>query len=130
MGEPSRDEPTGGRADPNVVRRLLQHVPLSVTQTVLVTRGPLVLAVRGALKPAEAADVAVFVAEGWREAEQTLRIQFMPLPLGPAARLLLTYPLRGGYQLTLVDAEGAPLEQLRRLGGQLLAVLAAAGMGR
>jgi hypothetical protein len=53
----------------------------------------------------------------------------MPLPLS-SAHLLLTYPLRGGYQLTLVDAEGAPLEQLRRLGGQLLTVLAAAGMGR
>ena len=74
--------------------------------------------------------MAVYVAEGWRDTEQTLRIQFMPLPLSPDARLLLSYPLRGGTQLTLVDAEGAPLEQLRRLGGQLLAVLAAAGMGR
>jgi hypothetical protein len=88
------------------------------------------LAARGALKPVEAADVAVYVAEGWRDTAQTLRIQFMPLPLAPDARLLLTYPLRGGYQLTLVDAESAPLEQLRRLGGQLLTVLAAAGMGR
>ena len=126
----STEEADSGQVDANVVRRLLQHVPLTVTQTVLVTRGPLVLAVRGALKPVEAADVAVYVAEGWRDTAQTLRIQFMPLPLAPDARLLLTYPLRGGYQLTLVDAEGAPLEQLRRLGGQLLAVLAAAGMGR
>ena len=129
MNRSTVDEPEGGRVDPNVVRRLLQHVPLGVTQTALVTRGPLVLAVRGALKPVEAADVAVYVAEGWRDAAQSLRIQFMPLPLS-SAHLLLTYPLRGGYQLTLVDAEGAPLEQLRRLGGQLLTVLAAAGMGR
>ena len=126
----STEEADSGQVDANVVRRLLQHVPLTVTQTVLVTRGPLVLAVRGALKPVEAADVAVYVAEGWRDTEQTLRIQFMPLPLSPDARLLLSYPLRGGTQLTLVDAEGAPLEQLRRVGGQLLAVLAAAGMGR
>ena len=126
----STEEADSGQVDANVVRRLLQHVPLTVTQTVLVTRGPLVLAVRGALKPVEAADVAVYVAKGWRDTEQTLRIQFMPLPLSPDARLLLSYPLRGGTQLTLVDAEGAPLEQLRRLGGQLLAVLAAAGMGR
>jgi hypothetical protein len=126
----STEEADSGQVDANVVRRLLQHVPLTVTQTVLVTRGPLVLAVRGVLKPVEAADVAVYVAEGWRDTEQTLRIQFMPLPLSPDARLLLSYPLRGGTQLTLVDAEGAPLEQLRRLGGQLLAVLAAAGMGR
>ncbi len=130
MNRSAADEPESGRVDPNVVRRLLQHVPLGVTQTVLVTRGPLVLAVRGALKPVEAADVAVYVAEGWRDAAQTLRIQFMPLPLSPAARLLLTYPLRGGYQLTLVDSEGASLEQLRRLGGQLLTVLAAAGVGQ
>ena len=126
----SADDEDSGYVDVNVVRRLLQHVPLTVTQTVLVTRGPLVLAVRGALKPVEAADVAVYVAEGWRDAGQTLRIQFMPLPLSPEARLLLTYPLRGGHQLTLVDAEGAPLEQARRLGGQLLTVLAAAGVGR
>ena len=126
----SADDENSGPVDANVLRRLLQHVPLTVTQTVLVTRGPLVLAVRGALKPVEAADVAVYVAEGWRDTAQTLRIQFMPLPLAPDARLLLTYPLRGGYQLTLVDAESAPLEQLRRLGGQLLSVLAAAGMGR
>ena len=126
----SAEEDDSRRVDANVVRRLLQHAPLTVTQTVLVTRGPLVLAMRGALKPVEAADVAVYVAEGWRDTEQTLRIQFMPLPLAPEARLLLTYPLRGGYQLTLADAESAPLEQLRRLGGQLLTVLAAAGMGR
>lgn len=130
MTTSAADEPDSGRVDPNVVRRLLQHVPLGVTQTVLVTRGPLALAVRGALKPVEAADVAVYVAERWGDAAPALRIQFMPLPLSPAARLLLTYSLRGGYQLTLVDAEGAPLEQLRRLGGQLLTVLAAAGMGQ
>ena len=126
----SADDEDSGYVDVNVVRRLLQHVPLTVTQTVLVTRGPLVLAVRGALKPVEAADVAVYIAEGWRDTAQTLRIQFMPLPLAPTARLLLTFPLRGGHQLTLIDAEGAPLEQLRRLGGQLLTVLAAAGLGR
>lgn len=126
----SADDEDSGYVDVNVVRRLLQHVPLTVTQTALVTRGPLVLAVRGALKPVEAADVAVYIAEGWRDTAQTLRIQFMPLPLAPTARLLLTFPLRGGHQLTLIDAEGAPLEQLRRLGGQLLTVLAAAGMGR
>jgi hypothetical protein len=126
----SADDEDSGYVDVNVVRRLLQHVPLTVTQTALVTRGPLVLAVRGALKPVEAADVAVYIAEGWRDTAQTLRIQFMPLPLAPTARLLLTFPLRGGHQLTLIDAEGAPLEQLRRLGGQLLTVLAAAGLGR
>ena len=60
-------------ADPNVVRKLLQHVPLTVSQTVIVTRGPQVIASRGVLKPVEAADVAVFISEGWEERDQTLR---------------------------------------------------------
>lgn len=125
-----RDPADGVQADPNVVRRLLQHVPMTITQTVIITRGPQVLAHRGALKPVEAAEVAVYVAKGWQEAKQTLRVQFMPIPQATAARLVLTYPLRAGYQITLVDAEDAPLEQLRRLGGQILTVLAAAGIGR
>lgn len=129
MNASALDQP-GGRADPNVLRRLLQHAPLTVTQTAVVTRGPQVVAHRGALKPVEAADVAVFVAEGWQEAEQTLRIQFMPIPLSTTAHLVLTYPLREGYRLILVDGEAAPLEPLRRLAGQLIAVLAAAGIGR
>ena len=116
--------------DPNVVRKLLQHVPLTVSQTVIVTRGPQVIASRGVLKPVEAADVAVFIAEGWEERDQTLRIQFMRLPLSSFARLLLTWPLRGGYQLTLVDTEEASLDQLRHLAKQLITVLQAAGIGR
>ncbi len=122
------DNPGSSRADPNVVRRLLQHVPLAVTQTALITRGPQVLAHRGALSADEAGEVAIYVAEGWGETGQTLRIQFMPVPLSSAARLLLTYPLHDGYQITLVDVEAAPLEPLRRLGGQLMTVLAAAGI--
>ena len=117
-------------ADPNVVRKLLQHVPLTVSQTVIVTRGPQVIASRGVLKPVEAADVAVFISEGWEERDQTLRVQFMRLPLSSFARLLLTWPLRGGYQLTLVDTEEASLDQLRHLAKQLITVLQAAGIGR
>lgn len=116
--------------DPNVVRKLLQHVPLTVSQTVIVSRGPQVLASRGVLKPFEAADVAIYVAEGWEDASQTLRIQFMRLPLSSFARLLVTYPLKGGYQLTLVDTEEASLDQLRHLAKQLITVLQAAGVGR
>ena len=116
--------------DPNVVRKLLQHVPLTVSQTVIVTRGPQVIASRGVLKPVEAADVAVFISEGWEERDQTLRVQFMRLPLSSFARLLLTWPLRGGYQLTLVDTEEASLDQLRHLAKQLITVLQAAGIGR
>ena len=128
MADDQEHRPAG--TDPNVVRKLLQHVPLTVNQTVIVSRGAQVIASRGVLKPVEAADVAVFIAEGWNDAGQTLRIQFMRLPLSSVARLLLTYPLRGGYQLTLVDTEEAPLDQWRHLARQLITVLQAAGIGR
>lgn len=118
------------RTDANVLRKLLQHVPLTVSQTVIISHGPQVIAHRGALKQVEAADAAIFVAEGWRDVGQTLRIQFMPLPLSSSSRLLVTYALPGGYQLTLVDHEDASLDQLRHLARQLLAVLQAAGLGR
>lgn len=114
--------------DPEMVRRLLQHAPLSVSQTVIVARGPQVIAHRGALRQMEAADVAVYVAEYWRDKGQTLRLQFMRLPLAAAGHMLLTYPLVGDYRLTLVDAEDAPLNALRRLGSQLIGVLRAAGL--
>jgi hypothetical protein len=59
-----------------------------------------------------------------------MRVQFMRLPLLPADRLLLTYPLREQYRLTLVDIEDASLDQLRNLGSQLLGVLEVAGITR
>lgn len=114
--------------EPEMVRRLLQHAPLSVSQTVIVARGPQVIAHRGALRQMEAADVAVYVAAQWRDRGQTLRLQFMRLPLATAGHMLLIYPLGGDYRLTLVDAEDAPLNALRRLGSQLLGVLRAAGL--
>jgi len=126
------DEPESRReaANATIVRKLLQHVPLTVSQTVIVTRGPQVIAHRGEMKPVEAADVAVFIADGWRDTGQTMRIQFMRRPLSPTARLLLTYVMAEGYQLTLVDGEDASLDQLRHLGKQLITVLQAAGIGR
>lgn len=122
-------QPTGD-VDPETVRNLLQHVPLGVSQTIIVTRGPQLIAHRGALKQVEAVDVAVYVANEWRDTGQTLRVQFMRLPLSPLSRLVLTYPLRDDYRLTLVDSEDATLDGLRKLSNQLLGVLEVAGIGR
>lgn len=122
-------QPASG-VEPELVRSLLQHVPLGTSQTILVTRGPQLIAHRGILKQVEALDVAVYIAQEWRDTGQTLRVQFMRLPLSPLSRLLLSYPLDDGYRLTLVDNEDAFLDQLRKLSNQLLGVLEVAGIGR
>lgn len=116
--------------DPDMVRNLMQHVPLGATQTIIVTRGPQVIAYRGNLKQVEVLDIAVHVDHEWRDARQTLRVQFMRLPLSPLSRLLLTYPLRDNYRLILVDGEDATLNPLRKLSSQLLGVLEVAGIGQ
>ena len=122
--------PPPAAIDPEVVRNLLPHVPISASQSVLVTRGAQLIAYRGALKQVEALDVAVYVQQEWRDAGQTMRVQFMRLPLSPVSRLLLTFPLRDDHRLILVDSEDASLDQLRKLSNQLLGVLEVAGMGR
>lgn len=121
---------SAGDVNPEVVRGLLQHAPLGAAQTVIVALGPQVIAHRGALKEVEAADVAIFADYEWRDEGQSLRVQFMPLPLSPLFRLLLIFPLRDDYRLILVDNEDAPLEPLRKLSVQLLGVLEVAGIGR
>lgn len=119
-----------GDVEPEVIRGLLQRVPLGASQTALLTRGPQLIAFRGALKQVEALDVTVHVAADWHEVGQTLRVQFMRLPLSPLSRLILVYPLRDEYRLILVDSEDASLEPLRKLSNQLLSVLEVAGIGR
>lgn len=116
--------------EPEMIRGLLQRVPLGVNQTALLARGSQLVAYRGSLKQVEALDVAVHVAQDWREIDQTLRVQFMRLPLSPLSRLIAVYPLRDDYRLVLVDSEDAPFEQLRKLSVQLLSVLEVAGIGR
>ncbi len=113
-----------------MIRGLLQRVPLGVNQTALLARGSQLVAYRGSLKQVEALDVAVHVAQDWREIGQTLRVQFMRLPLSPLSLLIAVYPLRDDYRLVLVDSEDAPFEQLRKLSVQLLSVLEVAGIGR
>lgn len=71
--------------EPEMIRGLLQRVPLGVNQTALLARGSQLVAYRGSLKQVEALDVAVHVAQDWREIGQTLRVQFMRLPLSPLA---------------------------------------------
>lgn len=116
--------------DPDLIRSLLQHVPLGASQTIIVTRGPQLVTYRGTLKQVEVLDIAVHVDSEWRDAGQTMRVQFMRLPLSPLSRLLLTYPLRAPYRLILVDGEEASLDPLRKLSNQLLGVLEVAGLGR
>lgn len=127
--EQQTGQPTGD-VEPEVIRNLLRHAPLGATQTIILARGPQLIAYRGALKQVEALDVAGQVDTGWRDAGQTLRVQFLRLPLAAHARLLLTYPLRDAYRLILVDNEDAPLEPLRKLSNQLLGILEVAGIGR
>lgn len=122
--------PPASDIDPDVLRNLLQRIPLGAAQTILITRGGQLLTFRGALKQVEAQDVAMHVDQGWRDAGQTLRVQFMRLPLSPLSRLLVVHPLRDTYRLILVDSEDASLELLRKLSSQLLGVLDIAGIGQ
>jgi hypothetical protein len=122
--------PSANTPNPEELRGLLQHAPLGAAQTIIVARGPQALAYRGALREVEAADVAVFVHNEWREGGQTLRVQFMPVSHSPNSRLVLVYPLSDAYRLILVDNENAPLGPLRKLSVQLLSVLEVAGIGR
>lgn len=116
--------------DAETIRNLLQRVPLGATQTIVLTRGPQLVAFRGTLKQVEALDVAVHVANEWQDSGQTQRLQFMRLPLSTTKNLLLIYPLRDEYRLVLVDKEDAALEPLRKLSNQLLSILEVAGIGR
>jgi len=122
--------PPASDVDPDVLRNLLQRIPLGAAQTILITRGGQLLTFRGALKQVEAQDVAMHVDQDWRDTGQTIRVQFMRLPLSPLSRLLAIYPLRDTYRLILVDSEDASLEPLRKLSSQLLGVLDVAGIGQ
>ena len=122
--------PPASDVDPDVLRNLLQRIPLGAAQTILITRGGQLLTFRGALKQVEAQDVAMHVDQDWRDAGQTLRVQFMRLPLSPLSRLLVVHPLRDTYRLILVDSEDAALEPLRKLSSQLLGVLDIAGISQ
>lgn len=122
--------PPANDVDPDVLRNLLQRIPLGAAQTILITRGAQLLTFRGALKQVEAQDVAMHVDQEWHDTGQTMRVQFMRLPLSPLSRLLAIYPLRDAYRLILVDSEDASLEPLRKLSNQLLSVLDIAGIGQ
>lgn len=126
----SQTNPPASDVDADMLRNLLQRVPLGASQTIIVTRGVQLVTFRGALKQVEAQDVAVHVDQGWRDAGQTMRVQFMRLPLSPLSRLLVIYPLRDSYRLILVDSEDAALDSQRKLSNQVLGVLDVAGIGR
>lgn len=104
-------------------RKLLQQIPLSPNQTVLLARGPQLLAHRGELRQTEALDIAVYVAGGWKEQGQAARVQFIQLPITPPDRLLFTCRLGTQFLVTFVDAADAPLPDLIRLAEQFLAMV-------
>jgi hypothetical protein len=96
-----------GKVDARVVQKLLKQAPLGSGQTAIVCQGSQLVAQRGALTRVEALDVAIHVADEWRETGQSLRVQFMRLPFSPEPHILLTCPLRDAYRLILVDGEDA-----------------------
>lgn len=124
-------EPSQAEADSERQLRLqsaLKQVALSAGQTVVVARGPQVLAHRGELKLTEAQDVAVHVAQGWQDQGQSARIQFMRLPLLADERLLYTLPLADGYLLTIVEFAGGSFSRVTQLARQLAPLLESAGL--
>lgn len=104
-------------------RRLLQQIPLSANQTVLLARGPQLLAHRGELRQTEALDIAVFVAGGWNERGQAARVQFMLPPAISEDRLLYTCRLGSQFLVTFADAVDAPLPALMQLAEQFLSMV-------
>jgi len=109
-----------GRADTGKLNRkaaeaVIRKVELQPGQTIIFSRGPVLLLFRGDLKAAEATDIAVQVADTWADAGQTIRIQFMRLPLLPTECLLYTTYLNARYLLTIVDSADASFLRVKRL---------------
>lgn len=128
MNDDAAPPPETDRLLKQKVQTALNQVPLMAGQTVVIARGPQVLVHRGDLKPIEAQDIAVQVAEGWHDRGQTVRIQFMRLPLLAEERLLYTSTLAAGYFLTVVDGADAPLTRVAGLARQLQPLLEQAGL--
>lgn len=123
MGSEIKIRQNPARRGQEAARKLLQQIPLSANQTVLLARGPQLLAHRGELKLTEALDIAVFVANGWQDVGQQARIQFMRLPIVPSERLLYTCRLGPEFLITFADAADAPLPRLIELAQQFLGKL-------
>lgn len=129
IGEESTP-PATDRQFKQQVQAALKQVALTAGQTVIVARGPQVVAHRGELKLTEAQDIAGHVSNGWQERGQTARIQFMRLPLLADERLLYTQPLSAGFLLTIVERAEVPLSRSSQLARQLLPLLETAGLTR
>lgn len=110
------------------LQQALQRVSLAAGQTIVVARGPQLLAHKGALKLTEAQTVASQVAEGWQERGQSARIQFMRLPMLVDESLLYTQPLGDDLFLTVIDSDGSGLPQVIGLARQVLPLLESAGL--
>lgn len=130
MASKSQSETTqSALIDAKLVQQLIRQIPLTATQTAVLANGIQMVAHRGALRPLEAAEVAVYVDDTWFDTGQSERLQFMRRPLSPA-HMLLVYPLRDGHRFIMVDTESAKLPEVRGAAQQILGVLAAAGISR
>jgi hypothetical protein len=109
------NRPDTGKLNRKAAEAVIRKVELQPGQAIIFSRGPMLLLFRGDLKAAEATDIAVQVADTWNDAGQTVRIQFMRLPLLPTECLLYTIYLNAKYLLTIVDAADAPFLRVKRL---------------
>jgi hypothetical protein len=109
------DRPDTGKLNRKAAEAVIRKVELQPGQTIIFSRGPVLLLFRGELKAAEATDIAVQVADTWTDTGQTVRIQYMRLPLLPTECLLYTTFLRAKYLLTIVDTADATFSRVKRL---------------
>jgi hypothetical protein len=113
--EDNIDRPDMGKLNRKAAEAVIRKVELQPGQTIIFSRGPMLLLFRGELKKAEATEIAIQVADTWTDAGQTVRIQFMRLPLFPTESLLYTTYLGARYLLTIVDSADASFFRVRRL---------------
>lgn len=115
----NNDRPDTGKLNRKAAEAVIRKVELQPGQTIIFSRGPMLLLFRGELKAAEAAEIATQVANTWIDNGQTARIQFMQLPLLPTENLLYTSYLSGKYLLTIVDSAETSFPRVRRLAESL-----------
>lgn len=110
--------------DDRVLLATLQRAKLNrLVPSVILARGPKLLAYLGELTETEAATIAIQVSE-WREqTTHPSRVQFIHLPARAGDLLLYTHCIAEDYLLTLVALPETPLSELRGRVDRMLAAL-------
>lgn len=92
----------------------LQQADLGTTiLTIVLLRGPYVVAQRGKMSSPESAAIAVQVHDGWAERQPPAQLQFFHSAEQDEDLLLYSRPVSGGYLLTLAARPQVGLGQLR-----------------